>query len=101
MTQHPSTTVTRDKPIGPERRGAASSRTFSAALMRTACADAIKKLDPRVQWHNPVMFVVYLGSLLTTGIWLSELFEPGTGNPMFTGWVSLWLWFTVLFATLA
>lgn len=74
---------------------------FEPALVRTALLDAVKKLDPRVQWRNPVMFVVYLGSGLTTLIWLAILSGQTTGSALFTGSVALWLWFTVLFANFA
>ncbi len=74
---------------------------FEPALVRTALLDAMKKLDPRVQWRNPVMFVVYLGSWLTTLIWLAMLSGQTTGSATFTGSVALWLWFTVLFANFA
>src|SRR5476651_2622825 len=74
---------------------------FDSRLIRTALLDAVKKLDPRVQWRNPVMFVVYLGSILTTIIWLAILFKQTDGSAAFTGSVSLWLWFTVLFANFA
>src|SRR5476651_1867550 len=74
---------------------------FDSRLIRTALLDAVKKLDPRVQWRNPVMFVVYLGSILTTMIWLAILFKQTDGSAGFTGSVSLWLWFTVLFANFA
>ena len=74
---------------------------FEPALVRTALIDAVKKLDPRVQWRNPVMFVVYIGSLLTTAIWLAILAGQTDGAAAFIGSVSLWLWFTVLFANFA
>ncbi len=74
---------------------------FEPALVRTALIDAVKKLDPRVQWRNPVMFVVYIGSLLTTVIWLAILAGQTDGTAAFTGSVALWLWFTVLFANFA
>ncbi|MBW7982592.1 potassium-transporting ATPase subunit KdpB [Enterobacillus tribolii] len=74
---------------------------FDSALMLTALKDACKKLDPRVQWRNPVMFVVYLGSILTTVIWLAILTGNTDGSAAFTGSVTLWLWFTVLFANFA
>ncbi|CAI0840216.1 potassium-transporting ATPase subunit KdpB [Serratia ficaria] len=74
---------------------------FEPALVRTALIDAVKKLDPRVQWRNPVMFVVYIGSILTTAIWLAILAGKTDGNVAFTGSVALWLWFTVLFANFA
>ncbi|NKI73578.1 potassium-transporting ATPase subunit KdpB [Dickeya sp. CFBP 2040] len=74
---------------------------FDSALLRNALVDAVKKLDPRIQWRNPVMFVVYIGSLLTTGIWLAIVSGQTAGNAGFTGAVSLWLWVTVLFANVA
>ncbi|MGP2645415.1 potassium-transporting ATPase subunit KdpB [Serratia bockelmannii] len=74
---------------------------FEPALVRTALIDAVKKLDPRVQWRNPVMFVVYIGSILTTAIWLAILAGQTDGAAAFTGSVALWLWFTVLFANFA
>ncbi|AVJ16659.1 potassium-transporting ATPase subunit KdpB [Serratia rhizosphaerae] len=74
---------------------------FEPALVRNALLDAVKKLNPRTQWRNPVMFVVYLGSLLTTLIWLGMLAGYSSGDAAFTGSVALWLWFTVLFANFA
>ncbi|SLM63842.1 potassium-transporting ATPase subunit KdpB [Dickeya aquatica] len=74
---------------------------FDSALLRRALVDAVKKLDPRVQWRNPVMFVVYIGSLLTSGVWLAILCGQATGDAGFTGAVALWLWVTVLFANIA
>lgn len=74
---------------------------FEPALMRTALIDAVKKLDPRVQWRNPVMFVVYLGSILTSVIWLAVLSGNAEGSAAFTGSIAMWLWFTVLFANFA
>ncbi|HGE8284652.1 TPA: potassium-transporting ATPase subunit KdpB [Serratia marcescens] len=74
---------------------------FEPALVRTALINAVKKLDPRVQWRNPVMFVVYIGSILTTAIWLAILTGQTDGAAAFTGSVALWLWFTVLFANFA
>ncbi|MDR7334144.1 potassium-transporting ATPase subunit KdpB [Roseateles asaccharophilus] len=67
---------------------------FDAALTRAALVDSFRKLDPRTQLRNPVMFVVYLGSLLTTALAIAQ---PGG----FTIAVTLWLWFTVLFANFA
>ncbi|MDN6019644.1 MAG: potassium-transporting ATPase subunit KdpB, partial [Enterobacterales bacterium] len=74
---------------------------FEPKLVRTAIKDAVKKLDPRVQWRNPVMFVVYLGSILTTIIWASILSGQSDGSAAFTGSVTIWLWFTVLFDNFA
>lgn len=71
------------------------------ALVRQALMDAIKKLDPRVQWRNPVMFIVWLGSLLTTLLALAMAGGWLSGSATFTAAISLWLWFTVLFANVA
>ncbi len=75
-------------------------KLFDPAIVKRATFDALKKLDPRVLWKNPVMFVVEVGAVLTTISWISEL-ASNSGNPVFSGWISAWLWFTVLFATFA
>jgi K+-transporting ATPase ATPase B chain len=70
------------------------SSIFDPALLRPALVETFKKLDVRVQWHNPVMFVVFIGALITTLITVWH----------FSGFyfqITLWLWFTVLFANLA
>ena len=76
---------------------------FDASLVRPALWAAVAKLDPRVQWRNPVMFIVYIGSILTTLLWVHALSFPGdTGMaPAFVLAISIWLWFTVLFANFA
>jgi potassium-transporting ATPase ATP-binding subunit len=74
---------------------------FDRALLAPALLDSLRKLDPRVQWRNPVMFVVYIGSLLTTALWLQALGGPGEAPAWFIFNIALWLWFTVLFANLA
>ncbi len=71
------------------------------ALVKPAIAAAFKKLDPRVQWRNPVMFAVYIGSLLTTVLWVQSLGGHGEAPQGFILTVALWLWFTVLFANFA
>jgi K+-transporting ATPase ATPase B chain len=74
---------------------------FDPALMKPAVVDAFKKLHPAVQWRNPVMFVVYIGSILTTLLWLQALDGQGEAPAGFILAVALWLWFTVLFANFA
>jgi len=74
---------------------------FDPVLLRPALVDALRKLDPRVQWRNPVMFVVYVGSLFTTALWLQALIGTGEAPAWFIGATTLWLWFTVLFANFA
>ena len=74
---------------------------FDPALVKPAIASAFAKLDPRVQWRNPVMFVVYIGSILTTFLWAQALGGRGEAPQGFVLAISLWLWFTVLFANFA
>ncbi|KMW72843.1 potassium-transporting ATPase subunit B [Photorhabdus luminescens subsp. luminescens] len=74
---------------------------FEPALIRNALIDSVKKCHPAAQWRNPVMFVVYLGSGLTTILWIAMLAGQFKGNALFTGSIALWLWFTVLFANFA
>ncbi|PIF75474.1 K+-transporting ATPase ATPase B chain [Variovorax sp. 54] len=76
---------------------------FDAALVKPALWGAFAKLNPRTQWRNPVMFIVYIGSILTTLLWVHALSFPGdTGmQPAFVLAVTVWLWFTVLFANFA
>jgi potassium-transporting ATPase ATP-binding subunit len=73
---------------------------WDPGIVQQAVADSFRKLDPRVQIKNPVMFIVEIGSLLTTIIFVQEL-AAGGGRPLFTGQVAAWLWFTVLFANFA
>ena len=77
-----------------------SRSLWDPAIVKPAIVASIRKLDPRVQIKNPVMFIVEVGSLLTTLIFLQEL-VTGAGRPLFTGQVAAWLWFTVLFANFA
>jgi potassium-transporting ATPase ATP-binding subunit len=79
----------------------ASPALFDRKLILPAMMDAVRKLHPRVQWRNPVMFVVYLGSLVTTGLWLQALLGTGEAPAWFIFNIALWLWFTVLFANFA
>ncbi len=74
---------------------------FDPTLVKPAIVDSFRKLDPRVQWRNPVMFVVYVGSLLTTTLWIEALSGKGEAPAGFILAVALWLWFTVLFANFA
>ena len=71
------------------------------ALVAPALRDAFTKLDPRVQWRNPVMFVVYIGSILTTVLGVQALGAKGEAPAGFILAVAVWLWFTVLFANFA
>ena len=76
---------------------------FDPAILKPAIVDSFKKLDPRVLARNPVMFVVAVGSLLTTGLLVRDVAtHPTATAPIwFSLTVTLWLWFTVLFANFA
>ncbi len=76
----------------------ATLSTLSAPILRRAVRDSFVKLDPRVQWKNPVMFVVLVGSALVTLLWIAG---TGTEPRAFVLAVALWLWFTLLFANFA
>ncbi|QSA97164.1 potassium-transporting ATPase subunit KdpB [Methylococcus sp. EFPC2] len=73
----------------------------SPELLGEAVIASFRKLSPRQQWKNPVMFVVYLGSLLTTLLWLQALGGQGEAPAGFILAITSWLWFTVLFANFA
>jgi K+-transporting ATPase ATPase B chain len=76
---------------------------FDPPLVKAAVRDSFIKLAPWVQWRNPVMFVVLIGSLLITGLWLAQLGGglKSEGNPGFVLAIALWLWATLLFANFA
>jgi K+-transporting ATPase ATPase B chain len=76
---------------------------FDRAIVRSAIKDSFTKLDPRVLAKNPVMFVVAIGSLLTTGLVVRDLIEGADESaPLwFSIAITLWLWFTVVFANFA
>ena len=85
------TTVARARPL------------FDPPLVNAAIRDSFVKLAPWVQWRNPVMFVVLVGSLLITGLWLVQLGGGlrSEGRPGFVAAIALWLWATLLFANFA
>ncbi|MFP1892939.1 potassium-transporting ATPase subunit KdpB [Lonsdalea quercina] len=70
-------------------------------LWRAALVESFRKLDPRMQYRNPVMFVVFLGSILATLLAVGISMGWLAGELTFTAAISLWLWFTVLFANYA
>jgi K+-transporting ATPase ATPase B chain len=74
---------------------------FDPPIVRRALRDSFVKLDPRLVAKNPVMFVVEVGSVLTTLLIVRDLATGATGHMLFTVQVTLWLWFTVLFANFA
>ena len=74
---------------------------FDPSILGQAVIDSFRKLTPQRQVRNPVMFVVYVGSMLTTLLWFQALMGKGEAPAWFIFWVSVWLWFTVLFANFA
>jgi potassium-transporting ATPase ATP-binding subunit len=88
------------KDLAAHRRAGVSA--WSRHLVMGAGADALKKLDPRAVWRNPVMFVVEVGAAITTVILIVQLLGGVGGQTLaFTLQISLWLWFTVVFANFA
>jgi potassium-transporting ATPase ATP-binding subunit len=79
----------------------AAASTFSREIVVGAIKASFPKLDPRLQIHNPVMFIVELGSVITTGIFVLDLARGETGSLWFVGVITIWLWLTVLFANFA
>ena len=74
---------------------------FDTKLIAPAIVDSFKKLNPKTQWRSPVMFVVYVGSIITSLLFIQALIGRGETNAGFILAVSVWLWFTVLFANFA
>src|SRR5262249_52214446 len=92
MPEAPATTQTAPATVG---RGVAQARSlFDREILRQALIDAFKKLDPRVQIKNPVMFVVLVGTVIT--------FAEAIAHPSIFSWsITVWLFLTVLFANFA
>jgi len=74
---------------------------FDPTFVKPAIIGALSKMHPTVQFRNPVMFVVYVGAILTTLLWGQALFAKGEAPAWFIGSITLWLWFTVYFANFA
>lgn len=91
----PPSAPPRNPAPGPKRRRSARSSGLLDPVQLVKCfPEAVRKLHPRALVRNPVLFVVGVGSVLTT---LSALFDPS----VFTWVISVWLWLTVIFANLA
>src|SRR4051812_29600803 len=106
MSTHLTTkTSTSLEPPTGERKPAGA---FTPRQLLAALPGALRKLDPRQMWHNPVMFIVEIGAAYTT---LIAITEPLFGGPSrsggtlvpagFTWGIAVWLWLTVVFANLA
>lgn len=95
-------------PVASARTTRGAQKTLTWTQARAALPSAFAKLGPRSQWRNPVMFIVWIGAVLTTMIAVVEPFlggpadSGGTNVPqLFTSIIAIWLWLTVLFANLA
>jgi K+-transporting ATPase ATPase B chain len=75
--------------------------SYRREIYQRAIWESFLKLDPRLEVRNPVMFVVEVGSVLTTLLWVQALLGRGEAPAGFIGAVAIWLWFTVLFANFA
>ncbi len=80
---------------------AKSRPLFDPAIVARAALDAFRKLDPRNQVRNPVMFIVAVGAALTTALFIQALVGQAEAPASFIFAISVWLWFTVLFANFA
>ena len=92
----PAPLASHSAPHSPEFRA-----LVNRSIIKQALADSFVKLLPQHQWRNPVMFVVYLGSILTSILWFQALAGHGEAPAGFIFAITLWLWFTVLFANFA
>ena len=80
---------------------ARESKLVEPQILRRAIVDSFIKLNPRTLMRNPVMFVVGVGSVLTTILFFKDFGSSSTSENVFVGLVALFLWFTVLFANFA
>ena len=83
------------------KRPAKARPLFDPAITRRAVVDAFIKANPRAEARNPVMFVVWVGSILATLIFFRDLRSSTAAENVFAGLTALFLWFTVLFANFA
>ncbi len=82
-------------------RPSGSGSLFDPDIVRRALRESVTKLDPRLMVRNPVMFVVELGSVLTTILFVRDFGSSSSSENVFAGLITAWLWFTVLFANFA
>ncbi|MGW0857657.1 P-type ATPase, partial [Streptomyces sp. NPDC002690] len=91
----PSRAPHQDAPTGHQGEGRVGGGLFDPQQLLRSLPDAVRKLDPRVMVKSPVMFVVLIGSVLTTVL-------AATDPTDWFGWaIALWLWLTTIFANLA
>ena len=102
MTTQTSSTIAEASPATPPQPEKQRANAFSFSQLVAALPGAFRKLDPRLMWRNPVMFVVEVGALLTTAIAITlPLASEKDIAPTFTAGIAVWLWITVVFANLA
>lgn len=77
---------------------ASKVKGFTRKIFINSCIDAFKKLNPRFQVRNPVMFIVYIFNFFILFLYLQTLLGEGEAHPAFIGSITAWLWFTILFA---
>ena len=97
----PDTRPASPRPPKVRTKEPATKSIFDRAIIGSASLDAVRKLDPRTMYRNPVMFIVEVGSIITTVIFIRDFASSSGQENAFAGLVSLWLWFTVLFANFA
>jgi potassium-transporting ATPase ATP-binding subunit len=98
MVMQRPTEVARPRPADKVTR---RTSLFARDLMLAAVRGSFPKLNPRVQVRNPVMFIVEIGSVITTVIFFGDLARGQDSSLWFTGVIAVWLWLTVLFANFA
>src|ERR1700752_64971 len=77
------------------------AQTLTAPILREALLASFRKLSPRQQFRNPVMFVVFVCGVRAPGLWIQALAGHGEAPAGFIFWVAVWLWFTLVFANFA
>jgi K+-transporting ATPase ATPase B chain len=88
--------------VSPGSSNRRSTSIFTREIVFAAIRGSFLKLDPRTLFRNPVMFIVEIGSVITTVIFVRDLFSSGDHEPLwFTGTIAFWLWLTVLFGNFA
>jgi len=96
-----SPSIDSERPPKVRTKASASKSIFDPAIVKSASVDALKKLSPRSMAKNPVMFIVEIGSVLTTILFFRDLGTNTNQENTFAGLVAAFLWFTVLFANFA
>ncbi len=91
----------RNQDAAPRIGAKATASLFDPTIMKQAVGDSFGKLTPRLAVRNPVMFVVWVGSIVTTVLFFRDIGDATANENVFAGLVAAWLWFTVLFANFA